>query len=69
MCRNRAPHWQIWSQPFMETKSDKVDYWLRGALAVAGLGLVSSVLLWQKLQYLQVLQATNVLPISPKTVR
>ena len=53
MCRNRAPHWQIWWQPFMETKSDKVDYWLRGALAVAGLGLVSSVLLWQKLDNIQ----------------
>lgn len=53
MCRNGAPHWQIWWQPFMETKSDKVDYWLRGALAVAGLGLVSSVLLWQKLDNIQ----------------
>ena len=34
----------------METKP---DYWLRGALALAAFGLVSSVLLWQKLDNIQ----------------
>ncbi len=31
----------------------KRDYWLRGALALAAIGLTASVLLWQKLDHIQ----------------